>query len=85
MISFPSFHICLGKNVVKKGVVLGIVQFEIVVRKRRLMDVGYVENLKIAIRRPGFRILPETILFTLVASSMFKLTGRMRKKCEGLR
>jgi hypothetical protein len=36
------------KNVVKKGVALGIAQFEIVVRKRRLMDVGYVENLKIA-------------------------------------
>jgi hypothetical protein len=60
-------------------------RLQIICYKRRLMDVGYVENLKIAIRRPGFRILPEAILFTLVASSMFKLTGRMRKKCEGLR
>jgi hypothetical protein len=60
-------------------------RLQIICYKRRLMDVGCMGNLKIAIPRPGFRILPETILFGLVAMSMFKLTGRMRKKCEGLR
>ena len=60
-------------------------RLQIICYKRGLTDVGYVENLKIAIPPPGFRILAETILFALVARSMFKLTGRMRKKCEGLR